>query len=76
MKIEFAPGSFDNFEGSQEELDALIAEITNMFENMTPEELQAKSREVSIEELLDDEELENIEEFLDLLENQDKRKLQ
>jgi hypothetical protein len=76
MKIEFAPGSFDNFEGSQEELDALIAEITNMFENMTPEELQAKSREVSIEELLDDEELENIEEFLDSLENQDKRKLQ
>jgi hypothetical protein len=76
MKIEFAPGSFDHFEGSQEELDALIAEITNMFENMTPEELQAKSREVSIEELLDDEELENIEEFLDLLENQDKRKLQ
>jgi lysyl-tRNA synthetase class I len=76
MKIEFAPGSFDHFEGSQEELDALIAEITNMFENMTPEELQAKSREVSIEELLDDEELENIEEFLDSLENQDKRKLQ
>lgn len=76
MKIEFAPGSFDNFEGSQEELDALIAEITTMFENMSPEELEANSRAVSIEELLDDEELDKIEEFLDSLENQDKRKLQ
>lgn len=27
IKIEFAPGCFDNFEGTQEELDKLIAEI-------------------------------------------------
>lgn len=31
IKIEFAPGCFDNFEGTQEELDALVAEIKNMF---------------------------------------------
>jgi hypothetical protein len=28
LKIEFAPGCFDHFEGTQEELDELIAEIT------------------------------------------------
>jgi hypothetical protein len=27
LKVEFAPGCFDNFEGTQEELQALIAQI-------------------------------------------------
>ena len=27
MKIIFAPGCFDNFEGTQEELDALVKEL-------------------------------------------------
>ena len=27
MHVEFAPGAFDHFDGTQEELDALIAEI-------------------------------------------------
>lgn len=31
LKIEFLPGCFDNFEGTQEELDALIAEIKAQF---------------------------------------------
>lgn len=31
--IEFAPGCFDNFDGTQEELDELIAEITSMVED-------------------------------------------
>ena len=31
LKIEFAPGCFDSFEGTQEELNELIAEIKNMF---------------------------------------------
>lgn len=31
LKIEFAPGCFDNFEGTQEELQELIAEIHRMF---------------------------------------------
>lgn len=31
--IRFAPGAFDTFEGTQEELDALIKEITDAFEN-------------------------------------------
>ena len=29
INIEFAPGCFDNFDGTQEELDALIKEITD-----------------------------------------------
>ena len=42
MKIEFAPGCFDQFEGTQEELDELMATITQMiddgslFENSKP----------------------------------------
>ena len=30
MKVEFAPGCFDNFDGSQEELDVFIREITEL----------------------------------------------
>ena len=44
MKIQFAPGCFDNFEGTQEELDTLMAEILSMFEGKTPEELEAMSK--------------------------------
>lgn len=33
MKIVFAPGSFDDFEGTQEELDEFIKEIQEMCEN-------------------------------------------
>lgn len=32
-KLVFAPGCFDNFEGTQEELEELIAEIQRMFES-------------------------------------------
>lgn len=32
VKIVFAPGCFDSFEGTQEELDQMIAEITRMAE--------------------------------------------
>lgn len=44
IKIEFAPGSFDQFEGTQEELDQLLAEIYSMFENKSPEEIAEMSR--------------------------------
>jgi hypothetical protein len=30
FKIVFSPGSFDNFEGTQEELDEIVAEINRM----------------------------------------------
>ena len=42
MKVEFAPGCFDDFDGTQQELDELVAEIQRMansgemFENSKP----------------------------------------
>lgn len=53
MKIVFAPGCFDSFEGSQEELDQMIAEITQMAESG---ELFEKSQPVDLD--LDPEEIE------------------
>jgi hypothetical protein len=31
MQLEFAPGCFDEFDGTQEELDEFIAELQHMF---------------------------------------------
>lgn len=45
LKIEFAPGCFDNFEGTQEELQEMIAMLHQMVadgtldENSTPVDL-------------------------------------
>ena len=48
-KLEFAPGCFDDWEGTQEELDAFMEELTEMFqsddfiekaEKLSPEEEQ------------------------------------
>lgn len=33
LKLEFATGCFDNFDGSQQELDSLIAEINALVES-------------------------------------------
>ena len=33
--IVFAPGCFDSFDGTQEELDAMLAELTKMAEDGT-----------------------------------------
>ena len=46
LKIVFAPGCFDNFEGTQEELDTMIAELTRMAESG---ELLEKSQPVDLE---------------------------
>ena len=51
IKIEFAPGAFDHFEGTQEELEALIKEIKEELSNLTPEELMARSTPLEIEDL-------------------------
>ena len=75
LKIEFAPGCFDHFDGTQEELDAMIKEITTMFETMTPEELEAESRLVNIDDLENDEDWEIIERLVNM-DDPSKRKLQ
>ena len=43
IQVEFAPGAFDHFEGTQEELDAFQKEIMEAIANMTPEELAEES---------------------------------
>ncbi len=72
IKIEFAPGCFDNFEGSQEELDELIAEITRMAQSG---EIHERSRQIDFENPTD-EDLEAIEHLIDFETRQDKRNLQ
>ncbi len=78
LKIQFAPGCFDNFDGTQEELDEFIKEITTMFTELTPEELELRSRPISVDELLEDESIsdDQLEQILSALVNEDKRKLQ
>jgi tRNA A37 N6-isopentenylltransferase MiaA len=73
----FEPGCFDHFDGTQEELDGLMAEIQDMFANMTPEELKAQSRAIDIDELA--EALDNDPELLEAMKHisdLDKRNLQ
>lgn len=59
LKIEFAPGCFDNFEGTQEELNELISEIKRMFESG---EAQAMARPLDLDNL-DEDDLELLEKF-------------
>lgn len=51
LKLEFAPGCFDSFEGTQEELDELLALINETFAGLTAEELEAMSEPVDLDEL-------------------------
>ncbi len=73
LKIEFAPGCFDHFEGTQEELDQLIAEITKQFESG---EFMENSKPIDIDSLMEED-----PEMAEILLNQymnshdDKRKL-
>ncbi len=52
LEIVFAPGAFDNFEGTQEELDAFIAEITRVIKSG---EILERSRPVDLDTMSDDE---------------------
>jgi hypothetical protein len=52
LKVVFEPGCFDHLDvENQEELDALMAEIQNVFANLTPEELRAQSRPITDEDI-------------------------
>ena len=79
LKVVFAPGAFDTFEGTQEELDEMIAEVQAMFENKTADEIRAMSRPLDIEELAEDEDVsdEQFEQIVkSLLGSKDTRNLQ
>ena len=51
LKIEFAPGAFDDFDGTQEELDALMVEITRMIESG---EFRENSKALDLNELYEE----------------------
>lgn len=72
LKIVFEPGCFDDFEGSQEELDNLQAEILAMFESG---ELLENSKPVDIDALAE-EDPELAEKLLQKFFDQDPRNLQ
>lgn len=72
IKIEFAPGCFDNFEGTQEELDELIAQIKEMFASG---EAQQKARPLDLDDL-DEEDYELLEKFYQQETESQGRKLQ
>jgi hypothetical protein len=72
LKIEFAPGCFDNFEGTQEELDSLISSITEMFKSG---EAQKLAEAIDLDDL-DDEDIELLEHLMDLDEKDAGRNLQ
>jgi hypothetical protein len=55
LEVQFAPGCFDHFDGTQEELDALMEEIKTAFANMTPEELAAQSVPLEEDSLTEEE---------------------
>jgi TRAP-type C4-dicarboxylate transport system substrate-binding protein len=56
LEVVFAPGAFDHLDvEDQAELDAVMKEITEMFANMTPEELAAQSRPIDWDSLTDEE---------------------
>ena len=52
IKIEFAEGCFDHFDGTQEELAEFIADIQNMANNGTLFENSVPVGEVDEEELI------------------------
>jgi hypothetical protein len=76
MKVVFSPGCFDHFEGSQEELDAFVAEIQGVFTNMTEEELLAQSTQLTFEDFMDEGNEEELLAMLEAIENNQGRTLQ
>ena len=70
FKIEFAPGCFDNFEGSQEELDELVADLKEMIEDGSFFEQATLVTEDTLEDL-PPELLESILSDLEMLDSDD-----
>lgn len=76
IHITFAPGAFDNFDGTQEELNGLIAEIQRMAESG---ELEEMSIPLDSDDILDSVSEEDREQIMQALVNMTegvKRRLQ
>lgn len=70
FKIEFAPGCFDDFEGTQEELDELMTEI---MAGLADGSLLEESRSIDDVDELPEEVLEKLSRFFDDREDQNKK---
>lgn len=64
VKIVFDPAFFEEFNGTQEELEQVMAEIRAEFENKSIEEIRAISKEVDWDEL-DSDEARELDEMLE-----------
>jgi hypothetical protein len=63
LKLVFAPGCFDQFDGTQEELDALIKEIEEAFENGEAFVNALEVEATTIEDLIEETDPDEIEEI-------------
>jgi hypothetical protein len=72
VEIVFAPGCFDNFDGTQEELDELIASINQMVESG---EIFEKARPIDLDNP-SDEDMDLIEHLMGIEAESTERKLQ
>ena len=54
IKVIFEPGCFDNFEGTQEELNDLMASIQAEFAGKTRDEIENMSDVVNLEDLMNE----------------------
>ena len=72
MKIVFAPGCFDSFEGTQEELDELMSEIKRLVDTG---EIFEKSRPINFDDP-SEEDIELIEHLQEVEERAQGRNLQ
>ena len=72
-ELVFMPGCFDNFEGSQEDLDELLAEIQRMVDTG---EIFEKAVPVDIDSLMDSLSEEEIEEIMNEVQSTTPRTLQ
>jgi hypothetical protein len=54
LKVEFAPGCFDQFEGTQEELNELVAEIQKMIADGSIHEHSRELTEEDFDDLPDE----------------------
>jgi len=61
LEIKFMPGCFDHFDGTQEELDEMMAELTRLAESG---EIFDKSTPVDIDSIIEDLSEEEMEEIL------------
>jgi len=71
-EIIFAPGCFDSFEGTQEELDEMIAEIQRMVESG---EIEENATAIDIDQLME-EDPEWAQQLIESLNEDTKRNLQ